>query len=639
MATSATSWRWTGWASLLPLLVATGAAQAQTATGPALDAFIAHPQVESAVLSPDAQHLALTVHLDNKTVLFSQRPDGSDRRAITALDDGSFDFVTWLGPQRLWLGVSTQLARDGQWYPVWQPLSVNLDGSQVVNLARQRPGGPAGDLSWQSGRFIGQLPDGTHMLMEFPSGTENGTQVYRVDTLTGTSELVQAPLKGLSNWRTDQQKRIRLASRVVQGAEEFWGRSPDQSDWHVLWSQRADDAVERLPRYFAEDPHWLRLNRTEAGKTEAIWVRWDQPLVSATLPAEANPPATAARETLKGELDKVLAEAFPGSRFSHWFPTEASTQYVLQVSGDVQPISFYVGDINTGKLQPVGSSLPGLTGHVFAPSEWVELPATAGQAAVRKKLIRPAMQVAAKAPTVIVFGPGGEDVQGREGFDPVGRWLSAQGYAVLRMSVNDPAETRPYRLTVDKVKALRATSQGRAAQALAWLATQDWADAGRVCVLGTDRWAAYAALSLAPAAAPGLTCVASEDAITEPADQFNAWLMGRAGDASILDIGSQQTVARSVAVQALSLERQAADWRVPTLLMHAKRNGNPAPSQSTSLAKALADAGHPAELFILERSNGTWQIDAERLAAYQTLQRFLARHLLAGATAPAQPAQ
>ncbi len=602
-------------------------------------AFMALPQVEQLSLSPDGRHLAMVINQADKSLVVTQGLDGSGARAVTGLDqsEGHFESASWFTPDRLSLRASVLQAADGRWYPYSRPMAINVDGSKAINLAWDRGHSLLDQATLRGKQVAPAQADGSGLMMEFPLGSGEGAEVYRIDTRTGSRELAQAPLKGLSNWRADRQRRIRLASRVVDGVEEFWGRGAQGDDWRVLWKQASNDPVLRYPVRFADDATLLEIRRVEAGKTSREWVRQDQPLVAVAAPTEPlRHSGERQPESAYEEVRRTIAEAFPQDSTLLLDLAPDGAHYLFRVDGDARSPTTFLGATATGTVSVVAQNHPQLASVKFDASQWIEMPAAADQPAWSFKLIRPQAGSSGALPVVLRLVPEGDDATRLRTFDPEGRWLAAQGMAVLSVAVPHPAELRPYRLTVERVRALRDRAHRQLGQIQTWLTEQPWADPQRICVVGQDSWASYAALSVATRAPTGLRCIVAKDAVTQPSQQFNMGLITTTSDGSYGTTTQRGIVARSDDVQALSLTRVAREWQVPVLLAHARRNTHVPPSHSQDLADVLSAAKLPVKVQWLARSDQYWRLESERLAAYDAELQFLRSHLgLATTTSPA----
>jgi Tol biopolymer transport system component len=97
------------------------------------------------VLSPDGQWVAFSdrVFGGNGPGIFVSRPDGSDRRLVSAADVPAAFLPAW-SPDGRWLLVNTSDLRQGGLTPIYSPMAIELGTCRVIAL----PAEPGDVLNW-----------------------------------------------------------------------------------------------------------------------------------------------------------------------------------------------------------------------------------------------------------------------------------------------------------------------------------------------------------------------------------------------------------------------------------------------------------------------------------------------------------
>ena len=88
-------------------------------------------------------------------------------------------------------------------------------------------------------------------------------------------------------------------------------------------------------------------------------------------------------------------------------------------------------------------------------------------------------------------------------------------------------------------------------------------------------------------------------------------------------------------IEAISPIRQAANWRVPVLLIHGDEDDVVPVSQSRDMNRALSRAGKDVRLVVMEGADHSGWSTADETTVLTEMETFLARHL--PATLPPAP--
>ena len=219
------------------------AAETAAAAPPPVEYFMRHAAYSDALISPDGQHLAISVDHGDQDVLTVLRMSDLGIEKVNVLpDDKSVAGFRWVSNDRLMftairkVGGFAQPMGTGEWY------AVNADGSKPEALIFYGSRGATErgkTVGMASFGFLDPLLDSPReVLMEqrYPrSQSGAGTQLVRVDTFTGTrKDGVRAPAENCG-LELDEKKEARWAQCFRD--EDETGQYDTRSE---LW-RRGDD--------------------------------------------------------------------------------------------------------------------------------------------------------------------------------------------------------------------------------------------------------------------------------------------------------------------------------------------------------------------------------------------------------------
>jgi dipeptidyl aminopeptidase/acylaminoacyl peptidase len=194
-----------------------------------------------------------------------------------------------------------------------------------------------------------------------------------------------------------------------------------------------------------------------------------------------------AMKTAQDKLDALL----PGTINLMSFPSGGDPEWALvKVVSDVKPLSYYLFNLKTGAINPVGESRPGIDPKRMGRQDPVRYKARDGLE-IPALLTLPAN--GAKNAPLVVLVHGGPYVRGTHwGWSPDSQFLASRGYAVLE------PEFRGSRGYGDKHyragwKQWGLAMQNDIADGARWAVAQGYADPKRICIAGAS-YGGYATL-------------------------------------------------------------------------------------------------------------------------------------------------
>jgi dipeptidyl aminopeptidase/acylaminoacyl peptidase len=611
------------------------------ASTPTAAAFGASPALWGLRLSPDGTHVVAIEAADSGTTNARtlRLADGHSELVLEGEPD-RFDvqWCDWANDTRLLCGVRGITASlPNQQFAGTRLIAVNADGSDRREMMRDR-----GLLAQFQDRVIDWLPDDPdQVLVQVPSITGSG--VAELDVNTGHLRPRHAVRSGIFKWATDGSGATRLYQMIEIGLRRWYVRRTPDSDWTLLYQQELKDLdAVFAPISFAENGKELLFYDVVDGRRVVAAMSLDRdgskrivyahPTldVSGTVSLGEHKRLVGAMyvddrrrvvffDEQVREVHGAVSAIFPGKDVEVIGEDRQRKRYLLRVSADVDPGSYYYFDRDTHGLVKIADSHPSLLNRRLASMREIRYPARDG-VAIPAYLTMPSGLPDGPKP-VVILPHGGPTARDYWEFNYFVQFLAASGFVVLQpnyrgsdgygLDWRGEGGFRDWRLAV-----------GDITDGVEYLVREGIADERRICAVGWS-FGGYAALMSAIERPTMFRCVASVAGVTDPralSSTASRYIGGR----TVREfIGSSDP---EVGIAGSPLER-AAEIEVPLLLVHATRDTNVPLEQSTGLVKALHRVGKDAELVQYEFADHDIRPARYRTDLLARLGEFLDTHL------------
>lgn len=616
-----------------------------------LEHFARLPMLGSVSISPDGTRLAALMNRGGETILVTRSlADGGLRVLMKSSEQQKFHlrWVHWVGNERLLASVVYPSRRGFVGTVETRLTSVRVEDAQPKLLM---PAGLAQQI--QDDVIDWMRDDGRHVLVQLHMPNVRWPSVFKLNVETGAHVLVHGAEKGVRDWVTDAQHRVRAAVRWEEKGQpaELIVRDPEGGPWRTLWTF-SPDKEPMEPLGFGADPQELWMLAPHEGRAALFSVRLDEPGTPRTLRL-AHPvhdiegslmrePSTKEVVGLRGMPQPGAAE---GERSELWdegwralvqavdrsLPerdnvllqiSDDGSRYLVFSSGPRQPGEYYVGDRESGRLSLLGQLYPELSAQQLAGKQVVRIQARDGLP-LTAYLTRPLG--AAQGPRPMVLLPHGGP-QGRDdaGFDAWSELLANRGYTVLQVNFRGSSGYGSEFLRAG-LHQWGGRMQDDLQDAVQWAVAQGVADPVRICIVGGS-YGGYAAL-MGVVKTPRLyrcaVSFAGVSDLTELAQHWEDYLDGRVVARRMLGDwwdDRERLRATSPALHAARIE-------VPVLLVHGSEDRRVPVSQSRAMASALSAAGRAYRY--VEQPGGDHHLSrqSDRTEFMRELEAFLAQHL------------
>ncbi|WP_312769327.1 alpha/beta hydrolase family protein [Pseudoxanthomonas mexicana] len=653
---------------LLPItfalaLVSPVGASASTLT-PIAD-FASHPAYGSVKISPNGEYLAVTVDKGEQDVLAVMRTSDLTLVKVNQLPDSkSVGSFYWVSPDRLMFNAIKKLGGYAQPFNTGEWFAVNADGSQPRSLIYYG----TRDAT-QRGKAVGAerfslldtlRDDDQNVIMQAtsPRSSEGvGTEVYRMDTLSGRRVSLGRAPKENCGIALDAQKQPRFAvcssSRDEDGEyderTELYRR--DDKSWtlvnasktggkHLSVVRTASTGTVYAEQDDGKQPAAIGTLDTSTGEftplfqdrvaevSDYIWSTDESTLLGVVTEAGAPAVKIIDESHPDAEIYASLAGAFEGQMVDFASQTQDGQKIIISVYSDRNPGELYLYDRDTGKARFLMARKPQLDKKVMASVKPFSFIARDGQQ-IFGYLTIPHGSSGKNLPLIV--NPHGGPIGPRDnwGFNWETQLFASRGYAVLQVN---------YRGSGGFGKAFQDAGHQQWGQgiqndiidATQWAIGQGYADKDRVCIYGGS-FGGYSSL-MAPIRAPGMfKCTFGYVGV------YDIDMMFKKGDIPESESGQRflrRTHGTDTKVWAEnSPARRAAEVKIPVYLAAGARDVRTPPEQTELMNKALIAAGNPPEGMIIQSGemHGFYNVE-NRVKLYSAMLDFFSRHIGGGVT-------
>lgn len=593
---------------------------------------------DSPRLSPDGEWISFLRQEEDRQWIMVQRTIGADLRSLygVQLPEERVRHCVWAGPERLTCSIGTITRRRGL---VLERARLHMfdlgDGSRRLLLQGSKD--PIAD------RVIDTSPEnGSSLLVLLDENGDGFPEVARVDLATGAVRRVVAPRPPVRHWITDGRGSVRLGLGFDNGKGTVYVRDPETGELTLLARQGLVDPQAFGPIGFGSNPAELYAIRLYDGRYSlfhvdlerggALSLMMTHPVYDVLGPLDLE---RGTRQLLgvRYLATHVQTHFFDGTAAvqQHWIDEHipGRANHVLERSrdrsrqlvwseSDVDPPSLFVLDVAGNALRPIGHLYPEAERGHLAPMQPVVYRARDGQA-IAAYLTLPTDQQPIGLPAV-VLAHGGPETRDFWRFDPLVQFLAAQGYAVLQMNFRGSAG-----YGIDFLAAgaghWGGTVHNDITDGARWLAEEGYADAKRICIIGSS-FGGYAALLGAARESSVYRCAASFGgvsdlvALAEFKERFEFAEIWRSR------IGSDPTVLAQMSPLALVDLIDA-----PVLLIHAPDDAVVPVQQSRRFAAALRRAGKRHEYLEVPTCDHDMTAASCRQAVFEAFGTFLKQWL------------
>ncbi|MBD9437742.1 S9 family peptidase [Pseudoxanthomonas sp. PXM03] len=614
-----------------------------------LEPFLKKDVLETLKISPTGEYYAMTVPLEDQTILaVIRRSDKQVTSKVSAGRDSVINGVWWVSDERVVVSVAKKYGSRDQPYATGELYATNADGSARRQIFA-RYGLEGTELQPRAAYLIDTLPDQSRKVlvgMYALDTSSPSTRVEMLDVFTGDLDTVAtAPVRN-ARFVVDPARRVRFAiGSGDDNISKLYHRADDDSPWtlvndegksgHVEWplGLSTDGRTAYLQVQQAQGPDAIMaLDTTNGGRTQVmrdavvdphdiIYADDGRTPVGSFFMHEKLRTAFFDETSTTARLYRKLERSLPGASIEITSGTRDGRLKIVHAWSDTSPGDFFLFDTTNNSADLVFSRRSWLDPTNVAPSELVTLRARDGLP-LHGYLTRPRGQHAAPLPLVVMPHGGPFGVFDGWEFNDEAEMLARAGYAVLRLNYRGSGN---YGSAFQQAGARQwgRTMQDDVTDATRWAIEQKIADPQRICLYGAS-YGGYAAL-MGVAKEPDLyRCAAGYVGV------YDLELMHKQKSRSARWMGTYMDDwvgddrARLVDVSPTAL---ASRIRVPVFLAAGGKDEIAPQAHSERMEKALKAAGVPVETLYVRTEGHGFYAEANQRTYYTRLLDFLSRHL------------
>jgi dipeptidyl aminopeptidase/acylaminoacyl peptidase len=624
-----------------------------------LTQFLKQDRLETIKISPTGEYYAVTMPLEDRTVLVVIRR--SDKQ-VTAKVGGEKHSVVhdfwWANNDRIVVSMAEKFGSEDQPYATGELYAINADGSQSKPLVS--PYGTdngvntirIGGAEPRAASLIDDLPDDDrHVLIGMRTFSANPmTHVEKLNIYNGKlTRVASAPIRR-ARFATDSRGEVRFARGAGNdNISKLYYREGNGAEWQLMNDEAKTHRVE-IPLGFSADGRTAYL-QTEypKGPDAIVAVNLDggsrrellrdatvDPHVILFQQNSAEPVgALFTSDRTRGRffdecsqtarMYRALEKAFPDLAIAVTSTTKDGRLLLLHVWSDRNVGDFFLYDTQQKRADRVFSRREWLDPALMAPSRAVKLTARDGMA-LHGFLTVPPKAAADPLPLVVMPHGGPFGIFDDWSFDIETQMLAQSGYAVLRVNFRGSGN---YGRAFYQAGARQwgGDMQHDVTDATRWAIEQKIADPQRICIYGAS-YGAYAAM-MGAAMEPALyRCAAGYVGVYD----LPAMHKDDAGVTRWMETWANEWVGERSTLASRSPTTLADRIKVPVFMAAGGKDERAPISHSKKMEKALKTAGTPVETLYFPTEGHGFYTEPHRREYYTRLLAFLARHL-GGATA------
>lgn len=619
-----------------------------------VEAFASLPAIGSLGLiglSPSGEHLAYVLNSHGHSVLVTQNLQTGKRNFITRTNNEKyvFQWLKWVSSERLIFSLYFPSRREGVASGERRLLSASVRDAKVKAVLKPRSVRDGGHISQFQDRVVSTLPaDPEHVLLALDAEEQAFPGVYRVNVKTGGRKRVQRHKKPIRSWWADQEGELRagVGFEMNTTVRSLWVRRSGSEHWHKLEEYETFERANITPLGFGRDPRTLYVRDVHEGryavfKIDTASEGFERELVVSDPDYDID--GALIRSPKTGEVIGVRHYHAPGSTLyldPHYqsfqnslqraFPdthnrivnfSDDEMKYLVITSSSSKGGVYHLGDRERGTISPILHNYPLLQDEDLSQSGRFVYTARDGTD-IESYLWLPQVKAAENLP-LILFPHGGPMSSDRGGFDYWTHFFTNRGYAVLQPNFRGSSDYG-YEFSMASLAQWGLAMQDDLEDGVRALVAEGVVDPARVCIVGAS-YGGYAALM----------GVAKTPEVYQCAVSF-------AGISSLLDLrnSSRHYLNKKVVNKQLGSDRDQLQATspvnhverivAPILLAHGYRDRVVPVAQSRKMASALKKNGKQYQYLELDHGSHGLAFEKNRLAFFEAMDAFLARHLPVG---------
>jgi dipeptidyl aminopeptidase/acylaminoacyl peptidase len=483
--------------------------------------------------------------------------------------------------------------------------------------------------------------DDDTVLIQMDDDRDTYTSIFQLNINNGNTGERMGEHPPIQSYVTDGRGNPRLGWGSADGVNtQYFARLEGDSEWRRLGATQLFTEANRLRpiamawasntayavgNYEGRDALWsidladkrepkLLFNHKLVDVGDPI-LRTDRSLLGVRYDVE-RPYVWYADPKLRDVIDR-LDRLFPRRVHDIVDSSEDMKTLIVQSSADTDPGTYYLYDMDTARLQKLGSGYPELDQRALGTMTNILYKATDGTE-IPGYLTVPTGAEAKNLP-LIVMPHDGPVARDSWQFSFLRTFLANRGYAVLQMNYRGSSGFGQ-KWWLDAHQDWGGLTYADIHDGTRWAVQEGIADPKRICIMGWG-FGGYAALLAAARNGDTYQCAVSIGGITDLEMQRENAVTG-----------SKELRRHQIGNDAAKIKRDSplqnvAQISIPVLLVHGSKDWRVQEDHSKAMAKALERNKKPHELVLIKGANHELERKSDRVTLLKEVEDFLAQNL------------
>jgi dipeptidyl aminopeptidase/acylaminoacyl peptidase len=596
--------------------------------------FFRNAEKSNFMISPDAKSISFMQPYERRLNVFVQPRAGGPAVRVTSETARNVAGYFWKGSGRIVYG------KDFNGDENIHLVSVDADGNNLVDLTPYD--GVKADI------LDARFDHDDEMIIRMNKRDPRVFDVYRIDLKTKELTLIAENPGEITDWTTDHEGRIRIATATDGVNTKLLYRADEKSPFKAVVTTNFRESIE--PLFFSFDNKRLyalsNINRDKAaivildpatGKEESMIFQHPEVDAGGLSWSRKRKVITEIRyttwrserkviDTHKAAIYRDLEAKLPGYDVDFLSYDKNESVYVVAASNDRTLGTRYLYDANSKRLTKLGEIAPWLDEKELVEMKPISYRSRDGLT-INGYLTLP--RGGGKGLPLVVHPHGGPWARDVWGYDPGVQFLANRGYAVLQMNFRG-STGYGRKFWEASFKQWGKTMQDDVSDGVAWAVREGIADPKRVAIYGASYggYATLAGLAFTPDLyACGIDYVGVSNLFTFLKTIPPYWEPGLAMWHEMLGHPEHDKAV----LEAASPVMHADKIKAPLFIAQGAKDPRVNVDESDQMVAALRKRGVEVEYMLKDNEGHGFTNEENRFEFYEAMERFLAKHLKAGA--------
>ncbi|MFY0640478.1 MAG: S9 family peptidase [Bermanella sp.] len=615
-----------------------------------VSAFADLPDVRQVHLSPNGEYIASIVQssIDNKDVSVLTVLDLKTNTSTSLLHadniTSKLGWIRWANDQQILISSNFSDFRQATPSIESRLLVLDIATKKVRNVwPKKLIDGFLNTPQFQN-IIVDMLPgDDHHILMELDGILRNSSKLYKVSLKEQKVEPIQRSKQFITRWMTDRQKNIRISTYLNGTSYKILHRFNDDQDWRPLWEFEAFSDEEVWPLGFDQDSNTLYVqalhnNADAIFKVDLRDTKLDKKLVAYKEGYDLNGSLIYSHKSSRvvgiqsnhgqgntywdpsyKKLQASINKAMPNTFNTLYSVSKDEMRYVSLSYSDTHAGTYYLIDRKKSTIKTIAYKNSELKPSLMAHKKAISYQARDGLT-IEGYLTLPVEHKRGEKYPAVIFPHGGPISYDGKGFDYWTQFLANRGYAVLQMNFRG-SSGYGHDFMKSGLQKWGLAMQDDVEDGTSWLIEEGYADAENICILGTS-YGGYAAL-MGLVKTPDLyRCAISFAGVMDQDLLIKNTLKYENNKITKAQVGSDPD-----ALKARSPIYNVNKITKPVLLIHGDQDRRVRVSHSREMQREMEKQGKDSTYIELKNESHYLDVNDNRLATFEAIERFLALHL------------